>query len=127
MDYEGFAPADFDLFEFESDILIAFDLQSVDMNGWRLESPDQEDVASVLNTASNTLVADIQELSPTVQTLHWVAPSSYLGNRVRDKREKGITPALMTVCTQVSYFETESRSHFLHFVPQMFLQQFAIK
>uniref|UniRef100_A0A671YSI5 Laminin subunit alpha 3 n=1 Tax=Sparus aurata TaxID=8175 RepID=A0A671YSI5_SPAAU len=30
----------------------------------------------------NTVVADIQELSPTVQTLHWVAPSSYLGDRV---------------------------------------------
>ncbi|XP_075877558.1 laminin subunit alpha-3-like isoform X2 [Nelusetta ayraudi] len=56
--------------------------KSVDMNGWRLESPDQEDVVSVLNTASNTVVADIQELSPTVQSLHWVAPSYYLGNRV---------------------------------------------
>lgn len=56
------------------------------MNGWRLESPDQEEVVSVLNTASNTVVADIQELSPTVQTLHWVAPSSYVGNRVRQKK-----------------------------------------
>ncbi|XP_029308567.1 LOW QUALITY PROTEIN: laminin subunit alpha-3-like [Cottoperca gobio] len=54
----------------------------VGMQAWRLESPDQEEVASVLNTASNTVVADIQELPPTVQTLHWVAPSSYLGDRV---------------------------------------------
>uniref|UniRef100_A0A671YXW3 Laminin subunit alpha 3 n=1 Tax=Sparus aurata TaxID=8175 RepID=A0A671YXW3_SPAAU len=54
----------------------------VDMQSWRLESPDKEEVTSVLNTASNTVVADIQELSPTVQTLHWVAPSSYLGDRV---------------------------------------------
>ncbi|XP_054482290.1 laminin subunit alpha-3-like [Anoplopoma fimbria] len=53
----------------------------VEMQLWRLESPDQE-VTSVLNTASNTVVADIQELPPTVQTLHWVAPSSYLGDRV---------------------------------------------
>uniref|UniRef100_A0A8C4F0L3 Laminin subunit alpha 3 n=1 Tax=Dicentrarchus labrax TaxID=13489 RepID=A0A8C4F0L3_DICLA len=53
----------------------------VEMQAWRLESPDQE-VSSVLNTASNTVVADIQELPPTVQTLHWVAPSSYLGDRV---------------------------------------------
>lgn len=57
------------------------------MNGWRLESPDQEEVVSVLNTASNTVVADIQELSPTIQTLHWVAPSSYVGNRVSQKYE----------------------------------------
>uniref|UniRef100_A0A3Q3MFH8 Laminin subunit alpha 3 n=1 Tax=Mastacembelus armatus TaxID=205130 RepID=A0A3Q3MFH8_9TELE len=53
----------------------------VEMWAWRLESPDQE-VPSVLNTASNTMVADIQELPPTVQILHWVAPPSYLGNRV---------------------------------------------
>ncbi|KAG8014177.1 Laminin subunit alpha-3 [Nibea albiflora] len=53
----------------------------VGMQAWRLESPDQEEVNSVLNTASNTVVADIQELPPTIQTLHWVAPSSYLGNR----------------------------------------------
>lgn len=56
----------------------------VGMRGWRLESPDQEEVTSVLNTASNTVVADIQELPPTAQTLHWVAPSSYLGDRVSD-------------------------------------------
>uniref|UniRef100_A0A8C4F1H6 Laminin subunit alpha 3 n=1 Tax=Dicentrarchus labrax TaxID=13489 RepID=A0A8C4F1H6_DICLA len=54
------------------------------MQAWRLESPDQE-VSSVLNTASNTVVADIQELPPTVQTLHWVAPSSYLGDRVSQR------------------------------------------
>ncbi|XP_071346604.1 laminin subunit alpha-3-like isoform X2 [Trachinotus anak] len=54
----------------------------VEMRGWRLERPDQEEVPSVLNTASNEVVADIQELPPTVQTLHWVAPQSYLGDRV---------------------------------------------
>ncbi|XP_038159689.1 laminin subunit alpha-3-like isoform X1 [Cyprinodon tularosa] len=54
----------------------------VDMQGWRLESPDGEEVPSVLNAISNTAVADIQELPPTVQTLHWVAPKSYLGDRV---------------------------------------------
>lgn len=85
------------------------------MNGWRLESPDQEDVVSVLNAASNTVVADIQELSPTVQTLHWVAPPSYLGNRVRDDRAKEFNPALVTACIQVSPTK--------HFVPQTSLQQ----
>lgn len=52
------------------------------MRGWRLGSPDQEEVSSVLNTVSNTVVADIQELPSAVQTLHWVAPPSYLGDRV---------------------------------------------
>ncbi|XP_027877262.1 laminin subunit alpha-3 isoform X1 [Xiphophorus couchianus] len=54
----------------------------VEMLGWRLESPDREEVPSVLNAVSNTAVADIQELPATVQTLHWVAPQSYLGDRV---------------------------------------------
>ncbi|XP_047444954.1 laminin subunit alpha-3-like isoform X2 [Mugil cephalus] len=54
----------------------------VGMRGWRLETSSNEEVSSVLNTASNTVVADIQELPPTVQNLHWVAPPSYLGDRV---------------------------------------------
>ncbi|XP_044224545.1 laminin subunit alpha-3-like isoform X2 [Thunnus albacares] len=54
----------------------------VEMRGWRLESPDQGEVPSVLNSASNTVVADVQELPPTVRDLHWVAPPSYLGDRV---------------------------------------------
>ncbi|KAF7654917.1 hypothetical protein LDENG_00063180 [Lucifuga dentata] len=54
----------------------------VEMRGWRLENLDQDEVPSVLNTASNTVVADVQELPPTIQVLHWVAPSSYLGDRV---------------------------------------------
>ncbi|KAF0046927.1 hypothetical protein F2P81_000560 [Scophthalmus maximus] len=58
--------------------------KSVEMRGWRLIRPDQEEVPSVLNTASNTVVSDIQELPPTVQTLHWVAPQSYLGDRGRN-------------------------------------------
>ncbi|KAG9356119.1 hypothetical protein JZ751_000963 [Albula glossodonta] len=43
---------------------------------------DQEEVPSVFNPASNTAVADVQELPATVQNLHWVAPPSYLGDRV---------------------------------------------
>ena len=62
--------------------------QFVEMRGWRLERPDQGEVPSVLNTASNTVVADVQELPPTVQTLHWVAPQSYLGDRVSHWRER---------------------------------------
>ncbi|XP_041698139.2 laminin subunit alpha-3 isoform X1 [Coregonus clupeaformis] len=54
----------------------------VDMRGWRLERADQEEVASVLNPSSNTVVADVQELPGTTQLLHWVAPPSYLGDRV---------------------------------------------
>ncbi|XP_035644145.2 laminin subunit alpha-3-like isoform X3 [Oncorhynchus keta] len=54
----------------------------MDMRGWRLESTDQQEVASVLNPSSNTVVADVQELPGTTQLLHWVAPPSYLVDRV---------------------------------------------
>ncbi|XP_036375311.1 laminin subunit alpha-3-like [Megalops cyprinoides] len=54
----------------------------VDMQSWRLEKSNQEEVSSVYNPASNTVVADVQELPAAVQNLHWVAPPSYLGDRV---------------------------------------------
>lgn len=52
----------------------------------------------MLNIASNTVVADIQELSPTVQTLHWVAPLSYLGNRVSKKKRDYKGNAVVKKC-----------------------------
>lgn len=67
------------------------------MDGWRLESLDQEEVVSVLNPASDTVVADVQELSPTVQTLHWVAPSSYLGNKVSQMKHRRIPLNFMAI------------------------------
>ncbi|XP_062386045.1 laminin subunit alpha-3-like isoform X2 [Sardina pilchardus] len=54
----------------------------VDMHNWRLEKADLEEVPSVLNPMSNTVVADVQEVPRSVQSLHWVAPPSYLGDRV---------------------------------------------
>lgn len=57
------------------------------MRGWHLERPDQVRVPSVLNRASDTVVADVQELPPAVQSLHWVAPQSYLGGRVSERRD----------------------------------------
>ncbi|XP_068196189.1 laminin subunit alpha-3-like isoform X2 [Antennarius striatus] len=54
----------------------------VEMQDWRLETSDQKEVSSVLNTASHTMLADIQDLPSTVKSLHWAAPSSYLGNRI---------------------------------------------
>ncbi|XP_072543376.1 laminin subunit alpha-3 isoform X2 [Salminus brasiliensis] len=54
----------------------------VDMRSWRLMSPDLEEVPSVLNSLSNTVVADVQELPASVLQLHWDLPQSYLGDRV---------------------------------------------
>ena len=78
-------------------------LQFVDMQGWRLERGDQEEVSSVLNPSSNTLVADIQELPTAVQVLHWVAPRSYLGDRVSEGTGRRDSPPGFTKkCRQAS-------------------------
>ncbi|KAG8442191.1 hypothetical protein GDO86_011115 [Hymenochirus boettgeri] len=54
----------------------------VDMRSWRLETPDQAGVAVIYNPGSNSVVADVQELPPSVHSLYWVAPESYLGQRI---------------------------------------------
>uniref|UniRef100_A0ACB8FDQ0 Uncharacterized protein n=1 Tax=Sphaerodactylus townsendi TaxID=933632 RepID=A0ACB8FDQ0_9SAUR len=54
----------------------------VDMRDWRLEEMDGTDVPIIFNPSSNSVVADVQELPPSVQNLYWVAPPSYLGEKL---------------------------------------------
>nr|XP_051707297.1 laminin subunit alpha-3 isoform X2 [Oryctolagus cuniculus] len=54
----------------------------VDMRGWRLETAEGMDVPISFNPRSNSVVADLQELPATVRTASWVAPPSYLGDKV---------------------------------------------
>nr|XP_054393687.1 laminin subunit alpha-3 isoform X1 [Pongo abelii] len=54
----------------------------VDMLGWRLETADRVDIPVSFNPGSNSMVADLQELPATVSSASWVAPTSYLGDKV---------------------------------------------
>ncbi|XP_074843383.1 laminin subunit alpha-3 [Carettochelys insculpta] len=55
----------------------------VDMRNWRMEIPDnQSDVPVTFNPGSNSVVADVQELPTSVHSLYWVAPQSYLGEKL---------------------------------------------
>uniref|UniRef100_A0A2K6LHJ6 Laminin subunit alpha-3 n=1 Tax=Rhinopithecus bieti TaxID=61621 RepID=A0A2K6LHJ6_RHIBE len=54
----------------------------VDMLGWRLETADRMDIPVSFNPGSNSMVADLQELPATVHSASWVAPASYLGDKV---------------------------------------------
>nr|XP_035126645.2 LOW QUALITY PROTEIN: laminin subunit alpha-3 [Callithrix jacchus] len=54
----------------------------VDMLGWRLETADRVDIPVSFNPGSNSMVADLQELPTTVRSASWVAPASYLGDKV---------------------------------------------
>ncbi|XP_048219198.1 laminin subunit alpha-3 isoform X2 [Perognathus longimembris pacificus] len=54
----------------------------MDMMGWRLEMTDGVDVPVSFNPGSNSVVADLQELPPTIHSVSWVAPPSYLGDKV---------------------------------------------
>lgn len=50
--------------------------------GWRLETADGVDVPVSFNPSSNSVVADLQELPSSVHSASWVAPPSYLGDKV---------------------------------------------
>lgn len=52
------------------------------MMGWRLETEDGVDVPVSFNPGSNSMVADLQELPSSVHSASWVAPPSYLGDKV---------------------------------------------
>lgn len=53
------------------------------MRNWHLEEMDGTGIPVTFNPRSNSVVADVQELPPSVQILYWVAPPSYLGEKVR--------------------------------------------
>lgn len=52
------------------------------MLGWRLETAEGGDVPVSFNPGSNSVVVDLQELPATVRSASWVAPPSYLGDKV---------------------------------------------
>ncbi|XP_042095481.1 laminin subunit alpha-3 isoform X1 [Ovis aries] len=54
----------------------------VDMMGWRLQTADGVDIPVSFNPGSSSMVADLQELPATVHSASWVAPPSYLGDKV---------------------------------------------
>ncbi|XP_077634366.1 laminin subunit alpha-3 isoform X1 [Crocuta crocuta] len=54
----------------------------VDMMGWSLETADRADIPVSFNPGSSSVVADLQELPSTVHSASWVAPLSYLGDKV---------------------------------------------
>ncbi|XP_061452960.1 laminin subunit alpha-3 isoform X2 [Rhineura floridana] len=54
-----------------------------DMRNWHLEAVETGmNVPVTFNPGSNSVVADVQELPPSVRNLYWVAPSSYLGEKL---------------------------------------------
>uniref|UniRef100_A0A8C6XWT5 Laminin subunit alpha 3 n=2 Tax=Elapinae TaxID=42168 RepID=A0A8C6XWT5_NAJNA len=54
-----------------------------DMRNWHLEAVGNAmNIPTTFNPISNSVVADVQELPPFLHNLYWVAPSSYLGNKL---------------------------------------------
>ncbi|XP_054841846.1 laminin subunit alpha-3 [Eublepharis macularius] len=54
----------------------------VDMRNWHLEEMDGTNIPITFNPGSNSVVADVQELPPSVENLYWVAPLTYLGEKL---------------------------------------------
>ncbi|KAJ7338748.1 hypothetical protein JRQ81_012650, partial [Phrynocephalus forsythii] len=62
---------------------LIYTIQFVDMRNWLLEAADSGvNIPTTFNPSSNSVVADVQELPPSVSSLYWVAPSSYLGEKL---------------------------------------------
>lgn len=61
---------------------LTFVFQFVDMMGWRLETADRVDMPVSFNPGSGSVVADLQELPSAVHSASWIAPLSYLGDKV---------------------------------------------
>lgn len=55
------------------------------MNGWRLLSSDRQEVGTSLRAEEDLVHADLKYLLEVYQELYWQAPSSYLGDRVRER------------------------------------------
>ncbi|CAH2284950.1 laminin subunit alpha-3 [Pelobates cultripes] len=53
-----------------------------DMRFWNLKTSDDTQVAITFNPGSNSVVADTQELPPSIHTIYWVAPQLYLGDKI---------------------------------------------
>ncbi|XP_051879392.1 LOW QUALITY PROTEIN: laminin subunit alpha-3-like [Pristis pectinata] len=58
----------------------------MEMREWNLFTANKQKVPVVYNRRSNTVVADVQELPDVIRDLHWAAPESYLGDKVRSYR-----------------------------------------
>ncbi|XP_007432316.1 laminin subunit alpha-3, partial [Python bivittatus] len=58
-------------------------VKSTNMRNWHLEAVGNVmHIPTTFNPVSNSVVADVQELPPFLHDLYWVAPSSYLGNKL---------------------------------------------
>lgn len=72
--------------------MVVLSLQFIDMNGWLLLSSDRQEVPTSLSLQEQLLRADLKNLPDAYQELYWVAPSSYLGDRVRTQQERDQQP-----------------------------------
>ncbi|XP_078071724.1 laminin subunit alpha-3 [Mustelus asterias] len=52
------------------------------MKKWNLFTGNKQSIPVVYNQRSNTVVADVQELPDVIRDLYWLAPESYLGDKV---------------------------------------------
>lgn len=69
------------------------------MEGWVLLGADRQEVAVAVYPGQDLVEADLSDVPDVYQDLHWHAPKTYLGDKVREGR----TP-LRVVGTDSKYF-----------------------
>lgn len=58
-------------------------LQIMDMEGWVLLGADRQEVPVTVYPGQDLVEADLSDVPDVYQDLHWHAPKTYLGDKVR--------------------------------------------
>lgn len=57
----------------------------MNMEGWVLLGADKQEVPVVVYPGQDLVEADLSDVPDVYQDLHWHAPKTYLGDKVRDE------------------------------------------
>lgn len=58
----------------------------MDMEGWVLLGADRQEVPVAVYPGQDLVEADLSDVPDVYQDLHWHAPKTYLGDKVREER-----------------------------------------
>lgn len=57
----------------------------MNMEGWVLLGADKQEVPVIVYPGQDLVEADLSDVPDVYQDLHWHAPKTYLGDKVRDE------------------------------------------
>lgn len=81
----------------------------MNMEGWVLLGADRQEVAVAVYPGQDLVEADLSDVPDVYQDLHWHAPKTYLGDKVRPvkvegkrRRRRDSVNSVRTVCSSLT-------------------------